>query len=165
MDGGKNNLKICLNFSKRGADTNKNKLMGPKHSLVLASVCSVDETHGNLKLLLDLLKVNELNYRLSTDLKLVNIVTGKQSASCKFPCPYGDCTRDSHGIWHKGPKMTTFTDLNENYEQYSQHGEGNRKKLMSFKNQEFEPLIKSNVCILYSIPPPVKVVRIVRLFC
>ena len=163
MDGGKNNLKICLNWSKRGVDSNKNKLMGPKHSLVLASVCSVDETHGNIKLLLDLIKANELDFKLSTDLKIVNMYVGKQSASCKFPCPYSDCTRDSHGIWHKGPKMATFNDLNENFEQYSQHGEGNRKKLMSFKNQEFEPLTRSNSFILYSIPPPVKVVRIARI--
>ena len=54
-------------------------------------------------------------------------------------------------------------DPHENFEQYSQHGEGNRKKLMSFKNQEFEPLTRVNSFILYSIPPPVKVVRIARI--
>ena len=159
VDGGKDNLKICLNWSKKGKDTNKKKLMGPKHSLVLASVCSVDETYENLKLLLDLIKADELEFKLSTDLKLVNIVIGKQTAASKFPCPYADCTRDTHGGWQKGPNMSKFSDLNSNYEKYCEHGGGNRKKLMNFKNQEFRPLLNSDSYILYVIPPPVKVVK------
>ena len=82
VDGGKNNLKICLNWSKRTKDDGKYKLMGPKHSIILASVCYVPETYHNIKVLFNLLKVEKLNFKLSTDLKLVNIIKGKQSAAC-----------------------------------------------------------------------------------
>ena len=83
MDGGKNNLKICMNYSKRDKDEGKWKLMGPKHSIVLATVVDVPETYHNMSLMLKSIKAELLNFKLSTDLKLVNILVGKQSAGCK----------------------------------------------------------------------------------
>jgi hypothetical protein len=81
IDGVKSNLKLCLNFSKRAKDNGKWKLYGPKHSLVLASVSDVPESYHNVKVLFDLVNVDGFDFVLSTDLKLVNMICGKQSNS------------------------------------------------------------------------------------
>ena len=154
-DGGKNNLKICLNFSKKTKDKNKWKLFGPKHSLVLATVCDVPETYNNIKVLFDLIDIKRLNFKLSTDLKLVNIVCGKQTNSSKYPCCYGDCCQDKDGNWIKGQKLTKFSDFRDNFQNYVETGNGNRKKLMKYKNCEFDPLLDLDECILHAIPPQV----------
>ena len=154
IDGGKNNLKICLNWSKKTKDSNKWKLIGPKHSLVLASVCDVPETYGNIKVLFDLIKLDEIDvdFKLSTDLKLVNIICGKQTNSSKYPCAYGSCYKDENGRWVPGP-LTKFSDLRSEHLNYCEHGNGNRKNLMKFKNCEFNPLLNLDEYVLYSIPP------------
>ena len=154
IDGGKNNLKICLNWSKKMKDNNKWKLIGPKHSLVLASVCDVPETYGNIKVLFDLLNINDLdiNFKLSTDLKLVNIICGKQNNSSKYPCSYGSCYKEENGRWVVGP-LTKFSDLRSEHLRYCEQGNGKRVNLMKFKNCEFNPLLNLDEYILYSIPP------------
>ena len=132
--------------------------MGPKHSIILANVCYVPETYHNIKILFDLLEVDKLNFKLSTDLKLVNITIGKQSAVCKFPCPYGNCIRNENFGWIKGENLS-FDDLKMNNKNYVDHGNGKQQKLMNYKNQEFVPLITGHSIILYEIPPPVRVVK------
>ena len=155
IDGGKSNLKLCLNFSKKTKDNGKWKLYGPKHSLVLASVCEVPESYNNVKVLLDLVNVDDFDFVLSTDLKLVNIICGKQTNSSKYPCCYGDCYKNESGNWVKGEKMTTFEDLRNCFQDYEKNGNKNRKKLMNFKNCEFDPLLHLSTCVLFAIPPQV----------
>ena len=128
--------------------------MGPKHSIVVATFFNVPETYHNLNLMLNSIKAETLNFRLSTDLKLLNIVIGKQSASCKHPCPYCDSFKGADGRWSSG-KLTSFSDLNSNYLNYAEKGNNKRQKLKEFKNQEFPPLISSPDYVLYVIPPQV----------
>ena len=154
MDGGKKNLKICMNYSKKAKDEGKWKLMGPKHSIVLATVVDVPETYHNMSLMLKSIQAELLNFKLSTDLKLVNILVGKQSAGCKHPCPYCESHKGADGRWVPG-NLTTFSDLKHNYNSYKNHGKGQRKNLMNYKNQEFEPLLYSPDYVLYVIPPQV----------
>ena len=60
--------------------------MGPKRSVILAAVSKVKETHHNMKVLMDLTKLNEVEYSLSMDLKLVNITLGIGSHSSRYAC-------------------------------------------------------------------------------
>ena len=114
--------------------------MGHKHWIILASVCYVPETYHNIKVLFNHLEVEKLNSKLSTNLKLVNIIIGKQSAAYKFPFPYGNCIRNENYGWSKGENLC-FNDLRKNYRNYVDHACGKWQKLMSYKNQEFDPLI------------------------
>ena len=155
IDGGKSNLKLCLNFSKRTKDNGKWKLYGPKHSLVLASVSDVPESYHNVKVLFDLVNVDGFDFVLSTDLKLVNMICGKQSNSAKYPCCYADCYKDIRGNWVKGKKMTTFQDLRSYFEDYQKNGKGKRSNLKNFKNVEFDPLLNLDTCVLFAIPPQI----------
>ena len=97
--------------------------MGPKHSIILASDCYVLETYHNIKVLFNLLEVEKLNFKLSTNLKLVNIIIGKQLAACKFPCPYGNCIRNENYGWSKGENLF-FNDLRTNHRNYVDHACG-----------------------------------------
>ena len=94
MDYGKGMLKITLNWSKVVKYSGKNKLMGPKHGLILAIVANVPESYHNIKILINLTNINEIEFMPSQDLKLTNIIIGITSHSSKYPCPYGECYKD-----------------------------------------------------------------------
>ena len=84
VDDGKGILKIVWNWSLIfDTDTGKKKLMGPKRSIVLAAVSKVKETHHNMKIFMELTNINEVEYALSMDLKLINISIGIQSHSSR----------------------------------------------------------------------------------
>ena len=57
-DDGKGMLKITFNWSKRGHDKEKAKLMSVKRGLLLAAVCEVPETYNNMQILIHLTKIN-----------------------------------------------------------------------------------------------------------
>ena len=89
IDDGKNILKIILYWSRQG----KVGPIGPKRCIILAAVTSVPETYHNLGILLNLISLHEIEYILSCDLKLANIVLGLQNHSSKYPCCYGECMK------------------------------------------------------------------------
>jgi hypothetical protein len=159
-DDGKGMLKLTFNWSKVGKDGGKDKLMGVKRGLLLAIVAKVPETYENMNVLIQLTKINEVEYKLSNDLKLVNIVIGIGTHSAKYPCPYGECYKsDDTGAWVKGQCRTykNITQNRENWQTSSSSKKGNRKVLKKFKNCEFVPLMGENVPnlpILYQVPPP-----------
>ena len=80
--------------------------MGPKKLIFLAAVSGVRETNHNRSVLFKLTKLNEIEYKLSEDLKLINITVGIGTYSSKFPCPYGECEKDRDGHWTKGKPRT-----------------------------------------------------------
>ena len=81
--------------------------MGVKKSMILAIVCNVPENYNNMKVLIELTKLNEIDFKMSQDLKLTNIVIGITSHSSKYPCPYGECCKDDvTGDWIKGQDRT-----------------------------------------------------------
>ena len=94
-DEGKSVLKIVWNWSLCShKDNGGTKTKGPKKSIVLAAVSGVRETNHNMSVLFKLTKLNEIEYKLSEDLKLINITVGIGTYSSKFPCPYGQCEKD-----------------------------------------------------------------------
>ena len=156
-DDGKGMLKIKFNLSKTGHDEEKSKLMGVKRGFILAAVCQVPETYNNMHVLINLTKINEIRYKLSQDLKLINIVIGITNHSSKYPCPYGKCYKDENsGEWIKG-MIRTFRNIMENKENWKKETRSKRKELKNFKNCENTPLISGvgpDVPIIFSIPPP-----------
>ena len=101
-DEGKSVLKIVWNWSLCShKDSGGTKIMGPKKSIVLAAVSGVRETNHNMSVLFKLTKLNEIEYKLSEDLKLINITVSIGTYSSKFPCPYGECEKDQDGHWKK----------------------------------------------------------------
>ena len=75
--------------------------------MILAIVADVPEIYENMKILIDLTGINGLDYKLSQDLKLTNIIIGITSHSSKYPCPYGECMKcEETGDWIKGIDRT-----------------------------------------------------------
>ena len=84
VDDGKQILKIVWNWSLMFEnDRGKKKLMGLKKSIVLFGVRKVKETHHNMKVMMKLTKMNEIEYAMSMDLKLINITIGICSHSSR----------------------------------------------------------------------------------
>ena len=57
-------------------------------TLIFAVLSSIDESCASIKMLLDKLKLNFLDYFISKDLKLLLVMVGKQLAASKHPCPF-----------------------------------------------------------------------------
>ena len=159
IDYGKSILKIVWNWSlMTSRDKGKKKLMGPKRSLVLAAVSKVQESHHNLSVLMQLTNLNEIEYNLSMDLKLINISIGICSHSSKFPCPYGECYRDGTGHWIKGRDRTVgnIREQRNKWMQRSRNKKGNRLNLKKYMNCENDPLLNGDHGdqIIKIVPPP-----------
>lgn len=159
LDDGKSILKIVWNWSMMTlTETTKRKLMGPKRSLILAAVSKVKETCHNVSVLMELSNINEVEYSLSMDLKLVNICIGICSHSSRYPCPYGECFRDKDGVWVKGEDRTVGRIVGHrmNWIGRSRKPGGNRSRLKDYMNCENVPLINGDPedPIFKTIPPP-----------
>ena len=158
-DDGKGILKITCNWSCLKPDEGKHKFMSAKRSIILAAVCEVPESYHNMGVLFKLTSLNEVEYKLSQDLKLSSIVIGITNHSSKYPCPYGECFKDElTGQWVKGQDRT-IKNLTENQKKWYQsvaYKKGDRTKLKFFKNVEHKPLIEANedTPIIQLIPPP-----------
>ena len=159
MDDGKGMLKITLNWSKVIKYRGRNQLMGPKCGLILAIVANVPESYHNIKILMNLTNINEIEYHLSQDLKLTNIIIGITSHTSKYPCPYGECYKDNKSNeWYKGTDRT-IKNLRSNQRKWCEAParQNDRRLLKEFKNCENVPLISCDdpdTPILYVIPPP-----------
>ena len=159
IDDGKGILKVVWNWSLMVEnDQGKKKLMGPKRSIILAVVSKVKENHFNISVLMNLTKINEVEYALSLDLKLVNIMVGIQTHSSRHPCPYGECWRHDDGTWRKGQDRT-IRNIRENRNKWmkrSRNKQGNRINLKDHINCEKDPLMNGDQDepIIKTVPPP-----------
>ena len=161
VDDGKGVLKIVLSWSQMGKFKGRDQLYGPKRSLVIAAVASVPESYQNLKILMNLISLNEIYYKISSDLKLANILIGIQTFSAKYPCPYGECTHsEGRNEWVKG-KDRTVKNIVQNKDRWLQDNKHKslkkkREELKKYRNCEFEPLLSdiNDEKILTLIPPP-----------
>ena len=156
VDEGKGILKMVWNCSQIENDVNRIRLMGPKRAIVLTAVARVPETHHNLSVLMELTKPYEVEYTLSHDLKLANILAVIQSHSSKYPCVYGECTREEKtGRWIKGRNRTSG-NIEEHRKEWILSG-GSRDNLKNHMNCEHKPLLSSinpSTPILVQLPPP-----------
>ena len=70
-----------------------NMLSGVTRVLVLAILEGIQETHLNIRKILELLNLKEVRYKVCGDLKIVNILLGLSGHGGKYACAfcYGEC--------------------------------------------------------------------------
>ena len=143
------------------------KPTGKNRVLVVGKVDGVPENRHNVELLLDSLKLPELNQEIEVvcDLKLVAIIIGIQTSSAMFGCPYGECVKideesnemtNKRGIYKTG-SMRTCNSIIRNQKAWMKATNGDRSSLKLFKNCEFEPMKLRNDQgdqeIIFMFPP------------
>ena len=111
-----------------------------------------------MAVLLEITKLNEVEYVMFMDLKLLNITIGICSLSSRHPCPYGECFKDKDGNWIKG-RDRTIGNIREHRTKWmkrSRNKKGNRNNLKEHFNCEFDPLVNVNPdeSVIKVIPPP-----------
>ncbi|XP_047142377.2 uncharacterized protein LOC124816737 [Hydra vulgaris] len=98
IDSGGGSLKVICNLfdpeKERCEDQSSHgTYSGINHSIVLAYCDNLQETHKNLAILLDLLKLEDCKYVLAADLKIINILLGISSHGGMYACAWceGEC--------------------------------------------------------------------------
>ncbi|XP_047130336.1 uncharacterized protein LOC105848372 [Hydra vulgaris] len=155
IDGGQNFLKVIINvFDPKNhySSSEMYKDSGVKRCFILAIVEMVSEDNGNLQKLLELLKLEEVDFSLAFDLKCANSVFGLSSHSGKYACLYceGECSL-------KARKLRTLGSIDLCYDQYVCEGK-KRRKMQDYKNVINPRLIylKENqeTILEHIVPPP-----------
>ena len=144
IDSGEGSLKVLASITEKHNDPEvmissleqpNNRLSGVNRVLLLAYVEDIEESHHNMRIILDLLKFSNVNFKICADLKVVNILLGISSHGGKFACAF--CYGESLPV--AGPTRT-FRHLKEQYEMYI--ADGAKKKYM----QQYYNVI--NECLL-----------------
>ena len=78
MDGGKNVLKMTIHFPGYPA-------------VVIGAVPNVPESYFNCQIFFRYIDISMLSFKISTNLKLANIITGLTSSASRYPCLFGRC--------------------------------------------------------------------------
>ena len=113
-DGGGDFFKVCLNLildqdqkspekKKPAGSSDRFKDSGVKKLLIIAIVQGIPETYRNVKVIMGFLDLQNFDFTLASDLKLINILYGLQSHSCTYPCVYCETRK---GYDQKGPLRT-----------------------------------------------------------
>ena len=167
LDGGGSFFKVSLSLisehqteqqspvkkSIKLASSETFKSTSVKKQLIVAISENTPETFGNIKLILDLMQVNELIDKLilSCDMKLANIICGIQSHSSKPPCCW--CNIESTNLNNCG-QLRTFGTIREQHQKFILSG-ADLKKSKEFENAVHPPILRfsDEKLILEAIPP------------
>lgn len=103
-DGGQGFLKICMSvipedetnpiikkrklYSEGGSAAYEHTATSVYKLIILCMVPKVSETHDNLKILFELIKLNNISFKFTADLKLLLTAIGQLTATASYPCPY-----------------------------------------------------------------------------
>ena len=102
IDGGDNSMKFILNVFDRNQDSEitfpkvekkGNLCSGVNRSIVLAYCEDLEENYSNCRILMELLRVDELDSVIAADYKLLNILLGLSSHGGKFACIYCEASK------------------------------------------------------------------------
>ena len=103
-----------------------------------------------MRVVVEKLKLNELDCCIASDLKLINALLGISSHSGKHSCPYctGEMTLDSG-------ELRTFGSLAQRYADFAANG-SKLKDMQKFKNVIHPSLLKRDpgCTVLSAVPPP-----------
>lgn len=75
-------------YSEGGSTAMKAKLTSVHRLIMLSIVPQVKDTYDNMKVLFDLIKINNIPFKFVCDFKLLLIVNGQQTACSMYPSPY-----------------------------------------------------------------------------
>ena len=168
LDGGGGSLKITLNIidmSKKrdddvvlgkrrkyndGVKTNTGIDTSVKKTYILLIVPDVPETYNNLKVLLDMIDIDTVQFVIACDLKLCNILLGLQGHTSTHCCLY--C--ESQKPWLQTAPTRTLKSLNQSYRAYVDNG-CIIKNAAKYGNVVNKPLFCDNedTAIMDIIPP------------
>ena len=112
------------------------KLSSVKKMFVVGLVPQVQELYPNVKIMMEELKLDGIDYGLCADIKMYLTLIGKQTASCKHPCPYCEGTAP----WNKDDKALTIGSLNDWHQKYVDSG-SNKKNAKDYQNVVNPPLL------------------------
>ena len=158
-DGGDKSVKVIMNSFDKHQDLEVtfprvekkgNLCSGVNRSIVLAYCEDLEENYTNMRMIMELLQIDELDFVVATDLKLLNILLGLSGHGGKYACVY--C--EGEKVIEAG-KARTFSSIIQCYENYQSAG-ANPKKMMDNANVINMPLIKpkEDQLIEESVPPP-----------
>ena len=117
-----------------GGSVRKGKPTGVTRVILLAIVPEIKETHKNLKIIFDLIKLNNISFNIVSDYKVQLIILGLQTATSSFPCPYcyvtlselADLRYSEENLEPK--KERTFGSLQEDHNDFMTKLNGDKKK-------------------------------------
>ena len=117
LDGGGGFLKVVVNVFEEQESENKYMNSGVQKVLIIAIVEDIPEKYENLRLVLEKLSLEDVNYYIAFDLKCTNVLFGLSSHAGKKACLWcsGECTLD------KGT-LRTIDNINSCYEAYIKNG-------------------------------------------
>ena len=142
LDGGQGSFKVVASVFETDYDPAierpGNMLTGANRLLVMAIAEDIQELYDNLRLVVDKLQLDKIEFSMAADIKLINAYSGISSHSGKFACPYceGEMTLQS-------ARLRTFGNLAERYAEYEAAG-SNKKNMMHFKNVIHKCLMKGD---------------------
>ena len=99
------------------------KLSSVKKLFIIGLMPDAQESHANVKLMLEEININKIPNTISADLKLDLNLIGKQCAACTNPCIFCDCSSSSFGKEDKEPgKLLTIGDLKRYLQEFRDAG-------------------------------------------
>lgn len=120
-------------YAEGGTVGQEPKLSSVHRLIILCLVPDIKESYDNLKILFDLTKVNNIPFKFASDIKVLLLVNGQQTASASFPCPYCSISlnllKNYEGIkienqenfesdQEKPQGLKTYGDLKRNYKHF-----------------------------------------------
>lgn len=75
-----------IKLDSHSKDSSK-KSTSVKKLILLCIVPSIKETYNNIKILFDLIRINDISFKFVSDFKVLLIINGQQTATSSFPCP------------------------------------------------------------------------------
>ena len=182
-DSGKDHLKVIASLydskklhqeklrkaikRKRGEHVDCRSAVGPLQTIMLATVPKVPESHGNVKIIYEKLKIDELRAVFTGDFKILNICTGVGTCSSKYPCAYCEAVKlGREMVCDDNTRLRTTDNITENNERWIQSGKMDTDKTAKgFYSCVNAPIIQANdnnpeKLVLLAFPPPSLHIRI-----
>ena len=112
------------------------KLSSVKKMFVVGLIPDVQEIYPNVKIMLDELNLEGIEYGFSADLKIYLCLVGKQVASCTHSCAY--C--EGQSPWDDSSKPLTIGSLMDWYNKFLESG-ANMRSAKMYQNVVNKPLL------------------------
>ena len=158
LDGGQGSFKVVVSIFETGFDPEisfsksegpGSRLTGSQRILVMALAEDLPESYENMRIIVEVLKLNDLQCCIASDLKLINALLGISSHSGKFSCCY--CTGE---MKLECGELRTFGSLAKRSAEFASKG-SKMKDMKRFKNVIHPSLLKGEPgSLLSAVPPP-----------
>jgi hypothetical protein len=175
IDTGGDFLKFCLNISN--AETTEKPITNPskkliekamldtsvKKLIIIAIAYKVKETYENVRYILQLLKIDQIDFQYvyAVDLKMANILCGLQSHSSAYPCMFCECPKKEFSNIKKiniNWKLRTIGEIKKQAQDYENKRRVYNPKASAkdFKSCVHSPMIQGEdkQMLIEIIPPP-----------